>query len=89
MKLFSNLIFFIYLLITIPATGQKTIILLSPDGSLHFTLKPSSKSLMYKVEYKNKAIIDYSTLSLRFQDDISYTNLEIGKPVFRDTTEDY
>ena len=89
MKILSNLILLIYLIITLPASGQKTITLLSPDGSLHFTLKPSPKSLMYKVEYKGKPVVDYSALNLQFQDEISYTNLKIGKPVFKDTTDQY
>lgn len=89
MKLLPNLILFVYLIITLPASGQKTITLLSPGGSLHFTLKPSSKSLMYKVEYKGKPVVDYSALSLQFQDEISYADLKIGKPVFKDTIDDY
>ncbi len=89
MKPFRNLILLAYLIITFPANGQKAINLLSPDGSLHFTLKSFSKSLMYKVEYKGKQVIDYSALSLQFQDEISYTDLKLGKPVFKDTTDEY
>ena len=89
MKPFRNFILFVYLIITFPANGQKAITLLSPDGSLHFTLKPFSKSLMYKVEYKGKPVVDYSALSLQFRDAMSYTDLKIGKAVFKDTTDEY
>ena len=89
MKPFRNFILFVYLIITFPANGQKAITLLSPDGSVHFTLKPFSKSLMYKVEYKGKPVVDYSALSLQFRDAMSYTDLKIGKAVFKDTTDEY
>ena len=89
MKPFRNFILFVYLIITFSANGQKIITLLSPDGSLHFTLKPFSKSLMYKVEYKGKPVVDYSALSLQFRDAMSYTDLKIGKAVFKDTTDEY
>ena len=89
MKPFRNFILFVYLIITFPANGQKAITLLSPDGSVHFTLKPFSKSLMYKVEYKGKPVVDYSALSLQFRDAMSYTDLKIGKAVFKDTTDKY
>ncbi len=89
MKLLLNPILLILLVITLPSRSQKTINLLSPDGLIHFTLKTSSQSVMYKVEYKKIPVVDYSTLSLQFQDETFYTNLKIGKPSFKDTIDSY
>ncbi|MDQ6845450.1 MAG: glycoside hydrolase family 97 protein, partial [Bacteroidota bacterium] len=73
----------------VTVTGQKTVNLTSPDGSLKFTFSQSAKSIMYKIEYKGKEVIDYSTISLLFDDGLFYTNLQQGKPVYRDTTDNY
>ncbi len=89
MKLLSTFLCFIYLTFTLPINGQKIINLSSPDGDIRFSLKLSNKSMMYSVSFKGKTIIDYSSLSLKFDTDNFENNLIINKPVFRDTTEDY
>ncbi len=45
--------------------------------------------MQYSVAYRGKTIVDYSSLSLKFDKDNFDNNLKINKPVFRDTTEDY
>ena len=69
--------------------GQKNINLFSPNGALKFSLKQSGKSIMYSVAFKGATIVDYSSLSLQFDDDLFYANLRITKPIYRDTTDDY
>ncbi len=89
MKQLANLLLFSYLIIALPVSGQKNINLFSPDGSLHFSFRQSTNSIMYSVEYKGKTIVDHSSLSLQFDDDLFYANLLIGKPIYRDTTDNY
>ena len=89
MKQLANLLLFSYLIIALPVSGQKNINLFSPDGSLHFSFRQSTNSIMYSIEYRGKTIVDHSSLSLQFDDDLFYANLLIGKPIYRNTTDDY
>ncbi|MEO6221590.1 MAG: glycoside hydrolase family 97 protein [Ginsengibacter sp.] len=89
MKVYFCLTLTSYLLLALPVFSQRDINLLSPDGSIHFSFRQSGKSMMYKVSYKGRPVIDYSTINLQFDDNISFVNLRIGRAVFRDTTENY
>jgi alpha-glucosidase len=44
---------------------------------------------MYSVAFKGKNIVDYSSLSLQFDNGNFKNNLKFNKPVFRDTIEKY
>ncbi|MDQ2720501.1 MAG: glycoside hydrolase family 97 protein [Bacteroidota bacterium] len=89
MKLLPTLLFFVYLILTSPVSGQKIISLSSPDGNIHFSFNIVNKSMNYSVAFKGKTIIDNSSLSLKFDKDNFQNNLKIDKTVYHDTTEDY
>jgi alpha-glucosidase len=74
---------------SLPASAQKIIRLTSPGGNIVFALKLSNERIMYSVALKQKTIVDYSYLSLRFQNGNFENNIKFSEPVYRDTTEDY
>lgn len=61
----------------------------SPNGNIVFNFKLHNKAALYGVSFKNKTIIDYSSLSLEFDNGKIENNLKLHKPFYRDTTEDY
>lgn len=71
------------------AKAQKTIQLSSPSGQLVFNFKLVDKKAFYRVTYTGKPIIDYSPLSLRFDNGPFENNLSLKKTKFRDTLEEY
>jgi len=89
MKLLSQLIGIISIIISLPVYAQKNVKLTSPDSDLVFSFKLTSDKMMYSVTLKGKTIVDYSSLSLQFENGSFGANLKFNKPVFRDTTEDY
>ncbi|MEP6846309.1 MAG: glycoside hydrolase family 97 protein, partial [Panacibacter sp.] len=89
MKLLSMLACTACLITATPLPAQKNIRVTSPDGNIVFSFKLVNKSPVYSVTYKNKTIIDYSSLSLEFDNGRFENNIRINKPAFRDTTEDY
>ncbi len=89
MKSIFKLLWVVCIVITLPVTAQKNIRLTSPNGNIVFNCKLSNKTLVYNVLYKGKTIIDYSSLSLQFDNTSSIINFKINTPVFRDTTESY
>ena len=68
---------------------QKNIKLTSPNGNLIFNLRMINKSLTYDVIFKTKKLIENSIINLQFDDGELNKNIHSGRPVFRDTTEDY
>jgi len=89
MKPSSHLICISYLVISLTASAQKNIRLTSPDNNIVFSFKFLNNKMMYCITLKGKTIVDYSSLSLKFNNGNFETNLKFNKPVFRDTTEDY
>ncbi len=87
----SILKLFCFTCVTLPISlvAQKNIRLASPDGNLVFSFTLINTSPAYKVAYKGKNIIDYSALSLQFDNGNFQNNIRINKPLFRDTTENY
>jgi alpha-glucosidase len=83
------LIYIICTIISLPISAQKNVRLTSPDNNLVFSFKVLNKKMMYNVTFKDKTIVDYSFLSLQFDNGSFETNLKFNKPLFRDTTEDY
>ena len=79
----------IYIMIALPAPAQKKISLTSPDGNILFSFRLLNKTMEYSVTFRQKRIIDYSSLGLHFDDNNFNANLTINKPVIRDTSEDY
>ncbi|MEP6595575.1 MAG: glycoside hydrolase family 97 N-terminal domain-containing protein [Ginsengibacter sp.] len=88
MKPLSKLIGIVCIVI-LPVDAQKNIKLTSPNGNIGFSFELRGKKMMYTVTLKGKTIVDYSSLSLQFDNGNFETNLKFNKPVFRDTTEEY
>ena len=87
MKPFIKILLIVF--VSLNANAQKNIRITSPDGNIAFAFRLDNKMPQYAVTYMGKPIIDYSNLSLVFDDGKFESNLKINKPVYRDTTEDY
>jgi alpha-glucosidase len=70
-------------------TAQKKIDLTSPDKNLVFSFYNDDGKIAYTVAYKKQVIINKSLLNLEFKDGSFDKNLKAGKPVFKDSVEDY
>ncbi len=89
MKLFSKLLCIACIFLSLQSVAQKNIRLSSPNGNIVFSFVLMNHSPSYSIIFKGKTIVDYSLLSLSFEDGLFENNLKLNKPVFRDTTEDY
>ena len=69
--------------------AQKIVRLRSPGGDLVFTCHLVNREVTYNISYKSKKIIDDSPLGLQFSGDDFGNNVRMGRPSYRDTTEDY
>ena len=70
--------------------AQKPLHLSSPDGYIVFNFGLRDNAPFYDVSYKGTALIAGSGLGLSFQDGVSFEkSIKTGKPVFRDSVEDY
>ncbi len=69
--------------------AQKEITVTSPDKNIVFLFQVFHAKPAYSVAYKGKTLISNSTLSLVFEDGSFSTISKQGKPVYRDTTEEY
>jgi alpha-glucosidase len=88
-KLLQKALSIICITFALPVASQTKISLASPDGSIVFSFRLVNKIMEYSVSFKQKTIIDYSSLGLNFNDDNFNINLKLNRPVFRDTTENY
>jgi alpha-glucosidase len=84
----QNLICLICILFCSSLQSQKLHVT-SSDGNIVFNFKLIDKSAFYNVTFKGKTIVDYSSLSLEFDNGKFEKNLKLNKPFYRDTTEDY
>jgi len=89
MKWLPNIFCVICIFFRVSLFSQNNVQLGSPNGSIIISFKLVNKSPMYSVSFKGKTLIDYSLLSLKFDDGTFDNNLKLGKPVFRDTVENY
>ncbi|HEY1870666.1 MAG TPA: glycoside hydrolase family 97 catalytic domain-containing protein, partial [Chitinophagaceae bacterium] len=70
--------------------SQKDIRLASPGGQIQFSFHLTDGSPFYNVSFKNKALVNNSSLGLDFLETGEFgKNLKIAKPVFRNGEEDY
>jgi len=69
--------------------AQKRHELKSPDGNIVFTLYNEDGKIAYAVTYKKQPIINRSFLSLYFKDGDFDNKVSAGKPVYKDSVEDY
>jgi len=81
--------FFISLFFILNADAQKTIALSSPNKQIGFVLRSVKGQLFYDVLFKNKKIIDNSSVSLEFENGLFGNDISLGKAAFRDTIENY
>src|SRR4249919_573212 len=87
MKL-SIAVIFLFLSFNIPA--QKNIKLGSPDKRLSFSFQNNKEGLFYNIFFKNKPLINNSSISLDFSGTGEFKkNIKVGTPIFRNGTEDY
>src|SRR6478735_4871291 len=70
-------------------SAQKKYTVTSPDKNLVFTFYNDNAKAAYTVAYKKQLVVDKSFLSLAFKDGSFSDNLAVGKPVYRDSVEDY
>ena len=84
-------LFFLLLLINtgMYLNAQKYIHLASPSGKIVFTFKLTGGNAFYNISYKNKILIENSSLSLLFDNGPFENNLSLKFPRYRDTTEEY
>ena len=82
---------FVILFVLIPQLllAQKHFTLNSPDGNIVFAFYNDNGNAAYSLSYKKNIVINKSYLSLTFKNG-SYTDgLLAGKPVYKDSIEDY
>lgn len=77
------------LIICFSANAQRSVQLTSPDGNIVYSFRLVNKKPLYSVTYKKKIIIDYSSLSLQFDDGLFGNEIKMGKPAFREAVEGY
>jgi alpha-glucosidase len=80
---------FIALAISFSCFAQKSTHVNSPDGNIVFNLKLLNTTPYYSIVYKNKTLIDYSPLTLDFDNGTFQKSIKFNKPIFKDTTEEY
>lgn len=88
MKIFSKPIALLFFFFSNQLQAQNLKIT-SPDGNIVFNFKLINKAPFYSVAFKGKTIVDYSSLSLNFDNGNFEHDLKLNKPIYRDTTEDY
>ena len=86
MKLWAAVI---ALLLSFNILAHKKIKLSSPGKQLSFSFQISKEGLLYNISFKNKPVIDNSSISLDFSGSEFKENIKAGKPIFRNGTEDY
>ena len=79
----------IVLLVPFLAFAEKDIRVSSPDGNIVFSFSMVNTTPGYRVAYKGRDLIDYSSLSLVFTNGRFEKNIRANKPVYRDTIETY
>ena len=71
-------------------SAQKNIRLSSPNGSISYSFHINDGQAFYNISFKNKSIINNSSLSLNFLENGEFKkNLKSGKTIFKNGTEDY
>ena len=90
MKIISNFCL-LFLIINIGKIfAQRTINLQSPDHNIIFSFQLTKKSPVYEVSYKEKKLIEKSTLGLSFKEAGNFADgLVAGKPIFKTGDETY
>ncbi len=69
--------------------AQKVLNLKSPNGDIGYSFKLNQGSAGYSVTFRKKLLVNYSPLSLVFDNGTFGNGLKMGKPIFREGSEDY
>lgn len=87
----KKLVLILFLLIAdlATATAQKKANISSPDGRIKFVFELTGGRPVYSVSYRNKTLIEKSTLGLNFVDDSFSQELITGDIKISDGIEDY
>src|SRR5215469_758355 len=81
---------FFFLFITHTIYSQKIVRLSSPNGQIQFSFHLNDSSPVYNVSFKNKLLINNSSLSLDFLETGEFgKSLKAANPIFRNGEEDY
>ena len=86
---FYKLIGLIGFLVPFLAFADKDIRVSSPDGNIVFSFSIVNTAPGYRVAFKGRGLIDYSSLSLVFANGNFEKNIRVNTPVYRDTIETY
>lgn len=73
----------------ISAAAQKNLKLVSPNGQVVFSFRLTDRSPVYSIAYKGKILAENSQLGFQFDDGNFQERISSGKPVIRDTAEQY
>lgn len=76
-------------LLSFVSAARKNYVLTSPDGKITYTVFTEKGTLMYRVDYKGKPVIQNSTLGLVFKEIIFSGNLQIVSGTTGDGVERY
>ena len=60
------------------AAAKRNYTIASPNGSIIYTIETKASSLIYRVSYNGKIIIDNSPVSLLFKEGVFTSNVKIG-----------
>jgi alpha-glucosidase len=69
--------------------AQHSTNVLSPNGNIVFMFRINNGQPQYAVRFKNKILVDYSSLSLHFLNDSFGNNIKTGKIIVSNGIEDY
>ncbi|MEO5889035.1 MAG: glycoside hydrolase family 97 protein [Ferruginibacter sp.] len=90
MKFIQHALFVFLILISWNGYAQKKIRLQSPDHNISFLFTLTNGAASYQVDFKDKRVVDKSTLGLAFENNENFTDgLVAGKPVFKTGNETY
>ena len=76
-------------LFTVALSAQNKISVSSPNGQLTYLFSMIKGQPQYAVKFKNKLMVDYSTLVVNFITDSFTNNIKTGKIIFTDGADDY
>lgn len=74
---------------TIVSFAQNKVSVSSPNGQITYLFNINKGQPQYAVKFKNKMLVDYSTLSLNFMNDTFSNNIKTGKITVTDGLDDY
>ncbi len=74
---------------TVTSFAQNKVSVSSPNGQITYLFNSNKGQPQYAVKFKNKLLVDYSTLSVNFTEDTFSNNIKTGKIIITDGADDY